>query len=450
MEFLEKIAASIARHRMIRAEWKIGVAVSGGADSVCLLHVLRDLCPQVALRVLHVNHQLRDAESDGDECFVRELAERLGLPLDVLRVAVAPDEQAGRKARRAFFAEMTSDRRFDRIATGHTRSDQAETVLFRLLRGSGLPGLAGIPAVSADGYVRPLIDVERGDVEAFLRRRGIAWREDRSNRDVRYSRNRLRHQLLPSLAAEWNPQIVNTLANFSEMARDEEHYWSVEIERLAGGLMERDALGELTVSAKAIHELPIAVSRRIIRKVILEAKGDLLQIDFPHVERVRALCGQAGGEGHLRVPGLEIIRSFDRVRFASLQPLSEGYSMTIRVPGRYSVPGSKGFVSLELLKIPCVTLGNELDGRILAGGFELRNWRPGDKYQPSGHNHERNIQELFQKARTPSWERSNWPIVVNDGQIVWSREFGIDARFALHADSAQTVRVSESLEVGLL
>src|ERR1039457_3522464 len=183
---------------------RVGVAVSGGADSVCLLHVLLELAPRwdLQLSVLHLNHRLRGEESDGDEDFVRELAERLELPVtvqawDQSRQAGRPAppnlEEAAREARLAFFAQAIKSGAVERVALGHTRSDQSETVLFRFLRGAGTAGLAGIRPVTAAGIVRPLLGVERFQVEAFLLERGIEWREDSTNVSFQLARNRIRY-----------------------------------------------------------------------------------------------------------------------------------------------------------------------------------------------------------------------------------------------------------------
>ena len=228
---LARIARFIQRHAMFHAGQAAGVAVSGGADSVCLLHVLLELGPRwdLRLRVLHLNHNLRGEESRADAGFVMALANRLGLPATVGEAdfSAAPGnlEEAAREARLNFFRERMAAGEVDSVALGHTRSDQAETVLFRFLRGAGSAGLAGIRPVTADGIVRPLLAVDRAEVEGFLRERGIAWREDSSNADPRFARNRIRRQLLPQLIRDWNPALAETLAQTADWARAEEAWW---------------------------------------------------------------------------------------------------------------------------------------------------------------------------------------------------------------------------------
>ena len=244
---IERVLATIDRFRMFQTGQRVGVAVSGGADSVCLLHVLFELAPRwnLHLHVLHLDHQLRGEESREDACFVERLAAGLGLPCSLERADVstlARDrgenlEQAARNERRRFFLEFLHSGAVDRIALGHTRSDQAETVLFRFLRGSGTAGLAGIRPVTPDGFVRPLIGVERSAVEQFLRERNIVWREDSSNASLDFARNRIRRELLPMLQREWNPAITEMLAHTADWALEEESYWETEIDRLAARLL---------------------------------------------------------------------------------------------------------------------------------------------------------------------------------------------------------------------
>jgi tRNA(Ile)-lysidine synthase len=210
-------------------------------------------------------------------------------------------EQAARHARLAFFRQAMAAGAVDRVALGHTRSDQAETVLFRFLRGSGTAGLAGIRPVTSDGLIRPLLEIERADVEQFLRDRSIAWREDPSNAGARFARNRIRHDLLPLLARDWNPSIGETLANTADWALAEEAYWEAEIDRLAPGLM-REAGGTVVLRVEALRCLPVAAARRLVRHAMTLVKGDLRGIDFGHIAAVMQMVAAAEGHGRLQAP----------------------------------------------------------------------------------------------------------------------------------------------------
>jgi tRNA(Ile)-lysidine synthase len=446
---------------MFRPGQKVGVAVSGGADSVCLLHLLRELAPRwnLHLSVLHLDHGLRGVESEEDAAFVARLAAEFGFPFVLRRteLAAADDnlEQAGREARLAFFAEAIADGSVGRIAVGHTRSDQAETVLFRFLRGSGSAGLAGIRPVTAGGVVRPLLAVDRAEVEQFLRERGIPWREDSSNRSLQFARNRIRRELLPALARDWNPAIVQTLSHTADWALAEESYWEAEIDTLAARHLVLQN-GFVLLKTGCFRDLPLAAARRLVRRAMEMAKGDLRSIDFAHIAAVLEMAATTEGHGRLQAPDLDIMRSFDWLRFG--RPRVDGlqnrnYRLPAPVPGVVPVPGSNRVLSLEIVeKSEGSEIGDyvynmretgEVDWERLSGPLDLRNWRPGDQYQPLGNTGEEKIKTLFQQFRIPLWERRHWPVLTDAKSIVWTRQFGPDARLAAQPGARKILTIRE-------
>jgi len=451
---LERIQQSIVRYGMFAPGQRVGVAVSGGADSVCLLDVLVELAPRWDLRlsVLHLDHRLRGAESEADAEFVGELAARLGLEFHLRRVDVRASagadnlEQAARRARREFFLEFLREGRLERVALGHTRSDQAETVLFRFLRGSGTTGLAGIWPVTPEGLVRPLIEVERREVLGYLRERGLRWREDSSNLDRSFARNRIRHELLPQLTSQWNPSLTESLANTAVIAREDEEYWAREIGRLAASEL-RVWGSSVLLRAGALTGSPPAVARRLIRHAIQRARGDLRGVDYVHVEQVMRLAGRKAGHGRAQVPGLGVMRSFDWIRLATAAGESPagGYQIALAVPCRYLVPGTEVEISLEPLgaETRYNTEGSHLDWNRISGPLELRNWRPGDRYRPAGHASQVKLKRLFQQARVPLWVRRLWPIITGGDAILWAGGFGPSADHLAGPGARAALRVQQ-------
>ncbi len=450
---LDRIVATAARHRMLPPGARVIAAVSGGPDSVCLLHVLRNLAPRLGFElaaVAHFNHKLRGADSDADERFVADMADALGIPFH--SASAAPPkrgnlEQAARRARQRFFRALLRKLPADGVALGHTRDDQAETVLFRLLRGSGLAGLAGILPVTADGIVRPLLDVTRTEVLAYLGERGIGWREDATNRQLQFARNRVRHELLPQLSRDWNPQAPQVLAHLADLAYEEERWWAAQVAQRATNLLFATD-GAVDLDAPGVAALPHAFARRLIRHALRLAKGNLAGVEFGHVERLLDLaCGAAGG-GRLTLPGLIAVRSFDWIRLAAASPAPPAPPQPVSTPGEFPAPDGNSLIVLEFVdgvQPPdgYATLGVDLKLRKLPVSLELRGWRPGDKYRPLGHAREQKVKDLFQRARIPSWRRASWPILCSEDKILWAREFGAAAEFAAKHGGGRQLRIRE-------
>jgi len=458
---------------MLASGERAGVAVSGGADSVALLEALRELAPSLRLRlsVVHVQHGLRGEESDADERFVADLAARHGLNFHAGRADLGSRkhagaenlEQAARRARYQYFSQLIAAGKADKIAVGHTLSDQAETVLFRLVRGSGGGGLAAIRPVR-EGVVRPLIEVSRDEVRRFLRSRGCSWREDSSNQDLSFARNRIRNRILPLLSAE-NPRLEETLARTAEWFLAEEDDWEQRIAGLSARLLEFDG-GAVCFDADALGVHPLAVRRRLLRAAVRAARGDLAGVGFEHIEGLRALAESPEGAGSADLPGgWRAERSFRRVRLSRRdQPPARGYEIPVEAPGRIAVPGFASVIELRLCEAgrwdPPTRRYNRsrqdlVDWYKVPKPLRLREWRPGDRLHPPGRSKARKLKELFQQARVEAWRRLGWPVIAGpgacagtgryegEGMIVWTRGFGVNAAFAPDNNSRVVLQIAE-------
>lgn len=314
------------RSDLVHAGERLCLAVSGGADSVALLRAMVELNARkeslgVVLGVAHVHHGLRGEEADGDEAFVRGLCQELAVPLTVFRVDTAERqadagegiEEAARALRYERLWSLLAEGKADVVATAHTRDDQAETVMMKLLRGAWTEGLGGISPMlraspgtrgqpAAPGrIVRPLLEVRRAELETYLKALGQAWREDASNADARFTRNRVRHELMPVLRS-YNPGLDELLARTAEVARDEEAYWQAEVARLlpqlvlpgtpvrGGGRAAGAALGvrALSVELTRLRALPAALQRRVLRAMALELGA---RLTGEETARLMALAG---------------------------------------------------------------------------------------------------------------------------------------------------------------
>jgi tRNA(Ile)-lysidine synthase len=435
---------------------RIALGVSGGADSVFLLTSLCEL--NLAHAVLHVNHKLRGSESDADEAFVRSLASRHGLPFHTapLPPAEGNTEQEARRLRYRFFADCISQDLCDSVATGHTLDDQAETVLFRFLRGSGTAGLSGIRPVTSEGILRPLLNLRREEIRAWLTARHIAWREDASNANLDFQRNRIRRNILPELG-QLNPSLPEVLASTAAWARDEEDYWTAELDRLEPIYLQ-PAPETVIVDIEPFTPLPAALQRRLLRRAIERVRGDLRAIGFHHVEAIRALMQTREGSGRIQLPDLDVFRSFDQLRLAPSgfdARIERNFSVPITIPGETKVLERKLSIVMEQFTSSGVYNGevNALDWAKCRGSLHLRNWRPGDQLERAGHPGAAvKIKTLFQEYRIPLWERRRWPVIVlcdartgdsAEGDIVWTRKFGAASRFAASPESQSFVLVRD-------
>ena len=473
----KQVQETIHRFRMISPGLRIAVACSGGPDSTGLLLILQQLAEELGctLSVAHFNHKLRASESDADEQFVRDLADRLRLPFHVGSADVRSRagqigeniEQTGRRLRYDYFLSLVESGLADRVAVGHTLDDQAETVLHRFSRGAGGRGLAAIYPTLENWLIRPLLETRRQDVLDWLRSREQIWRVDSSNVDLRYARNRVRHQLLPALAA-LNPSIVTALAHGAEIAREEEAFWDEYLKPLVQQHLQRNEAG-VQVEVAALQNMPVAVARRFLRHA-LEETAEAAQrnssagrrrrlgrstgaSDFGHVQRLLALAlrGRSGTTlslpCHIRAKkefSTLLLETDGRERIAF-----HGYSYKVTVPETVQVPEIPSSFAFELIPLASGTArynGNRedlLDREVIRDSLVLRNWHAGDSYRREGHRKSRKIKELFQRWHVSSSMRQRWPVVVAGGRIVWSRRGGIAEGFTPRPGSTEALRIRE-------
>jgi tRNA(Ile)-lysidine synthase len=329
---LERVQQTVSEQALFGAGDVLVAAVSGGADSTALACLIAELAPRLNARLVglaHLNHQLREA-ADADEAFCRDLAVRLDVAFDSRRIDVAAEararktsvEDAARTVRYLFLSEVAAVRGATRVAVGHTRNDQAETVLLRLARGAGPAGLAAIYP-RAGQVIRPLLDARRSDVEAWLRERGLGWREDESNQDRRIPRNKVRHELLPGLVEAFGAGVVDVLARQAAMSRDDAEWFELVATETAARLVLED--GEaVTLEQAALGALHPAIGRRVVldalRRTARQGRGNVGGgfVGFDHVEAVLAL-GQAGS-GAVDLPGQRVECRRGRLRFEPRAP----------------------------------------------------------------------------------------------------------------------------------
>lgn len=424
---------------------RLAVGLSGGADSVALLRALAERGRElgIVLHAAHLHHGLRGEEADADLAFARELAAQLGVPFHTHRVDTAAEsqpapgktgetiEEAARRLRYGWFRALMAAGAVDAVATAHTLDDQAETVLAKFLRGAWTEGIAGIhPVVEfAEGrIVRPLLATTRSEVETYLKELGQTWREDSTNRHLSYTRNRIRHELLPLLES-WNPRLREHLAQMADLAREEEAWWQAELARQAPQLILRGrpvrgggrAGGEgLALDVTRLAGLPVALQRRLLRR----AAGELgVAPDFEGTDALRdlALRGRAGQRRELAL-GLRAERTQRELRLTRSEAEASGGSAAeyrFSVPGEVNAPEFGLYVRVDLVE----TTGG---GPHPAPSACLRVWRAGDRVRLRYSSSAKKVKEVLEKLRVTGTERKCWPVLELDGRIVWMRGVSVE------------------------
>jgi tRNA(Ile)-lysidine synthase len=544
----ERVLSHIRRQELLRAGDRVGVAVSGGLDSVALLRLLLELRQELGIvtSVVHFNHKLRGAESDADQEFVANLAREYDLEFHVDGEDVAAQaaeehtsiETAARELRYGFFryllggegdgnpsaaetpvhraaenrspesaAPPKSEHFLTRILTGHTLDDQAETVLMRMIRGAGLRGLGAIhPRIlvgDEEGeisgeIVRLLLTTRHRELEQYLKDIGQPWREDSTNSDARFTRNRVRKLVVPLLEQEFNPAVAENLAELAEIARGEEDYWENEVSGWLGttvqwsepewvravsnaeGLVQIAGLENSRsplVSVKAddlrarienapwlvmnasVSRMwflgePVAVQRRLV-KAIGENAG--LPLEFKHVEEILRIAADDAAGKELSLPlGWKVALQADELRFVTpdlRDPAPpQDYEYELPVPGQVTVYEAGS--SIKALPVPAGSQAGYnpdhlLDAESLPGPLRVRNWRPGDRFWPAHTKSPKKIKELLQERHVAQPERRLWPVIVSSDdsghQIVWMRGFPSPARLRAKPERSAILIVDEPL-----
>lgn len=483
-----RVLEVLQHQSMVRPGDRLGVAVSGGADSTALLLLLLELREKlgIVLSVVHFNHKLRGKASDADEKFVAKLAAKHKLEFHSASADVAKKakkeranlEDAARRARYDYFRSLIDSSACTRIAVAHTADDQAETVLAHILRGTGLAGLGGIHPIAGPIF-RPLLNIRRAELRAYLRRKKQTWHEDATNRDTKRLRARIRKKLLPLLEKQFQRNVVEHLATLADLAREDEAELDSHAElrvcalakRVEGGLLipARDIAVPESVFRNHLEDGTgqegfridsTAVRKRMVRHIVAKLKAREGQLGANHVDAVLHLArsGQAGSS--LTLPGgIEVRRERDALVFCSATCEKESVSKHGGREFSYNIELSHGSQELRVPELGCVfrfsvidwpseraeTSSREmvLDCERLRTPLVLRNWRPGDRMRPSGHQYPHKLKRLLNEKHVNRWEREGWPVLASGEVLAWARGFPVAADFAANERTREGVVITE-------
>jgi tRNA(Ile)-lysidine synthase len=456
-DLVSRVKNTINRYQMLKSRDRVVVAVSGGPDSVALLFVLLELKNELnlSLFVAHVNHKLRGNESDQDQEFVRKLASDLNLKFyrrsfqvkkkaKKLRLSV---EECARRIRHNYLNELADKLKAQKIALGHNFNDQAETVLMRLIRGSGSLGLSGIPPVK-NKIIRPLIEIRREEIETFLKSKNIPFRIDSSNLRTDYLRNRVRLKLLPILKKEYNPKIEETLNRTASILRAEEELLYQEVEAAYPKVMLRERDDKIILDSKKFLGYNDSLKRFMIRNCVKKLKGDLRELTFEKVEVLLNLIQQ--GKSGKRVDLLEDIYgdvTKDHLSIYKRKEKQFNYSLSFLKKRRIRKLGvSIDSEILNRIALPkVVRSGNQwvafLDMEKLKPPLKLRSRKNGDRFKPLGMKGTKSVADFLVDSKVPGCERDEVMLLTSQSRIAWLAGLRISEDFKVTPKTKKVLKI---------
>lgn len=476
MNLLKKVYLTIEGYDLVRQGETVLCAISGGPDSTAMLHLLKEINDlqqlEWKLHVAHVNHGLRGKAADEDQAFTQSLAEKLQLPFHTTKFDIEAlrkerkqsAEEAGRDARHQWLHDTAVAVKAQKIALAHSLDDQAETILHRIIRGTGLRGLKGMAPIrllskKSDLFlVRPLIEVERYEIEAFLRERGIAYKTDMTNFDTSITRNKLRHKLIPMIESEFNPRVKMSLVKLGQTAGS----FYILLREIAGEVFENTKMlsgeDEVCLSVEEFAKLPPAIQTLIIDRALKTLLGRMPHLNFEHYLEIISLCGEHGYAKAIRLPkGLEARREsyvLKIYRPKAPPPLPKFSRQKLKVPGRTLVTKLNLQIEAQVMEGKIVGLKEYIrnkdyteeviDIEKIQGPLVLRLRKHGDTFNPLGARGKVKLKKFFIDNKVPKPIRDRVPILTDDDKIVWVVGYRIGNEVKITDDTKRILKLKVS------
>ena len=458
---VDKVIQTIKKYHMIGPGEHVIAGVSGGADSVALLSILCSIRDQwrLTLTVAHLNHMLRGAAAQQDALFVANLAGRLGLPCITEEHDVRAYRQreglslqeAARAVRYKFYLDLRQRTGARKVALGHTASDQAETLLMWLIRGTSAAGLSGIPPVRDDIFIRPLISITRAEIESYLNEQKISYIPDSSASEQHYFRNKIRHQLMPLLQQEYNPNMVQTLNRLGELLQQDNEILDALVQEGVADSFPDGQGNELIFPVKSVKKYPEALQGRIIKATIARIKNSSQGIYFRHIEAVRQLLSSVGPSKKIQLPaGWSVVREYDTLIFTQKKFQKSSFCYTFDcLPERISIQELQKTIAfkIEEIQYPKDNLLTPeknidyLDYDRLKFPLTVRNYQPGDRFYPLGLGGSKKLKDFFIDNKISPRERYNIPLVLSQDEIAWVGGLRIDDRFRIRPGTRKALKI---------
>lgn len=460
----QRVLDFIQENKLVSGQHCLLVAVSGGPDSVCLLHILVELREELGIRlhIAHLNHQLRGAESEADAQYVSDLAHRLDIPASIEQRDVKAYqaqqhislEEAAREVRYTFLAQVAKSIGVNRVAVGHTADDHIETILMHLIRGTGTRGLRGLQPSSrwqSSGssltIIRPLLPVSRRETADYCHNHQLMPRIDASNLSLSPLRNRIRHQLLPLLES-YNPRVAEALLRTARIAGDDLAFMDKETTRLWSKIAQKQG-NTITLDKEGFLKLPPALKRYLLRRAIEDLLGNLKDIETRHIEEIMGALTKPAGK-RLSLPG-GLIFSIEYNRYllgsdrAALSPYPIlGGEFPLKLPGETALPAWRieaTIISREQMTEKDEDFTAYFDRDKTGDKLLVRPRQPGDRFQPLGMNQPKKLGQFMIDAKIPSAWRQRIPLVCSPQHILWVVGWRIDERVKVTEETKQILRL---------
>ncbi len=454
--FVLNVRKTIQKFEMLQPGERVVVGVSGGGDSMALLHTLWDLRQDyhLSLAVAHLDHGLRPGSKE-DLIFVQKTATHLGIPFIGRRVDLGEIQrekrlslqEAAREVRYQFLRESAQAQKASKVALGHTADDQAESVLMRIVRGSGTRGLSGIPPVREGFFIRPLLEVWRKDVESFLEERKIAYLKDPSNRSRHFLRNRVRHELIPILR-RYNPKIAPMMVQMADLFRAEEEFWQQILAERFPTVLRQQNKDCLTFDVPSLITQPFALRLRCYRMGSERILGNIRGFNFAHMVAVDHLVRSDEPNKIIQLPqGLSVAKAYHALIFSKSREEVGPFEYCVPGPGLVEIPeigrGMRFEIQIGKLRRRLADGSSValLDCDTLEFPLTIRSFRAGDRFQPLGMKGEKKVKDLFIDRKIPLPQRKRIPLLCQQGRLLWVAGLHIDHRARLKAETKRTLRV---------
>ncbi len=466
-QFQKKIMDIILANRLIEYGEGVVAGISGGPDSVCLIHVLSSLRPELGMKLyaVHINHMLRGEEADADEEYTARLCSELGIPLHVMRTDVAAAaakmgisvEEAGREIRYREFGSYAGTVGASKIAVAHNRNDQAETVMLNIIRGTGTRGLCGMEYIRGN-IIRPLLSTDRDEIERYCREAGLSPRTDSTNLTGEYTRNKVRLGLFPYINENFGANIVNSLCRLAENAAADRCF----MERCAAEAYERvlreKGDGQVSMDIGRLRELDTAILMRVLRLAVIHASGNAKGVGGVHYQALTELVMKGATGMKAELPrGIRASVSYGILKVscgesaAGKERHPGEFSREVSIPGTTEVPEAGAELSASVHPALSIDKYKSLgynpyvqyfDYDLLKKGIHIRNRRAGDIFRPFGSGGTKKLKEFFIDSKIPREARGRIPLICRGNEIVWVIGYKISDKFKVTENTKKVLKIA--------